>query len=115
MKSTNWKDTNNMRTRRTFCLLLAFPALAHDPSKHKGRPNQGEVVALAANGIQMKTRAGMLQVTFRDTTKFEQGDQKATRDQLKPGTRLTVFGTKLPTGELVAREVLIHQALPKKK
>jgi hypothetical protein len=33
-----------------------------------------------------------------------------TKSHLKAGERVSVFGTKLPTGELVAREVLIGTA-----
>jgi ribosomal protein S1 len=80
---------------------------AHDASLHKGKPTQGEVVSVEDNGLQLKTATGTTTVTFREETKFERGDKKATREELKPGDQVSVFGTKLPTGELVAREVVL--------
>jgi ribosomal protein S1 len=84
---------------------------AHDASLHKGKPTLGEVVSVEDNGLKLKTATGTTTVTFREETKFERGDKKATREELKPGDQVSVFGTKLPSGELVAREVL----LPKKE
>ena len=80
---------------------------AHDASLHKGKPTTGEVVSIAEQDVKLKTATGAITVTLRDETKFEQGDQTATKDELKPGQQIRVFGTKLPTGELVAREVLL--------
>jgi len=83
---------------------------AHDASLHKGKPTKGEVVSLADDGLKLKTATGTTAVTFRDETKFERGEKKARREDIKEGDQLTVFGTKLPTGELVAREVLLPTA-----
>ena len=80
---------------------------AHEPSKHKGKATEGEIVSLAGDRFEMKTATGNVTVTFSDKTKFEHGDQAATKDHLKKGEHVSVIGTKLPTGELVAREVLL--------
>ena len=91
--------------------LLGFvgvsSAEAHDARLHKGKPTKGEVVSVEANGLTLKTATGTTTVTWREETKFERGDKQATREDLKPGDQVSVFGTKLPTGELVAREVLL--------
>ena len=87
--------------------LLGAPAAvhAHDASLHKGKPTKGEVTAIEDNGVQLKTAKGTMTVTFQDKTAFERRDAKAAREDIHKGDQLTVFGTKLPTGELVAREV----------
>jgi hypothetical protein len=80
---------------------------AHDARLHKGKPTKGEVVSLVEQDLKLKTTTGMITVTVSDKTKFERGDQTVTRDDLKPGQQVGVFGTKLPSGELVAREILL--------
>ena len=99
--------------RRSFLTLLCagffatFVAGAHDPAKHKGKPTRGEVVSVAGDRIELKTAGGMKTVTITDKTRFERGDQPAARSDVKIGDHLTVYGTTLATGELVAREVLL--------
>ena len=88
-------------------LLVVLPAAGHDAKLHKGKPAEGEVVSIAASKLELKTATGPLMVTLSDKTKYEHGKQNVTKSHLKVGERITVFGTKLPTGELVAREVLI--------
>lgn len=88
-----------------FCGLSSVEA--HDASLHKGKPTKGEVVSIDNNGLKLKTATGTTTVTLRDETKFERRDQNVTREELQPGQQISVFGTKLPTGELVAREVLL--------
>ena len=80
---------------------------AHDPSQHKGKATEGEIVSVAGDRFEMKTATGNMTVTFSDKTKFEHGDQAATKGHLKKGEHVSVIGTKLASGELVAREVLL--------
>lgn len=87
--------------------LTASAAYAHDASLHKGKPTVGKVVALSQNGVSLKTAKGDTMVTFQDNTKFERGNAQASSEDIQTGDQLTVFGTKLPNGELVAREVLL--------
>src|SRR5215510_2198919 len=82
-------------------------AYAHDASLHKGKPIVGKVVSLSDNGLTLQTATGTTTVTFQDKTTFERGDAKASPQEIQKGDQLTVFGTKLPSGELVAREVLL--------
>jgi hypothetical protein len=88
-------------------LLSPSVASAHDPSKHKGKGVQGEIVSIANDRIELKTPAGAKTVTISDKTKFERGNNPATSADLKKGDQVTVFVTKLATGELVAREILL--------
>lgn len=88
-------------------LLIPSAARAHDPSKHKGKGVQGEIVSIANDGIELKTSAGAQTVTVNDKTKFERGSAQVTKSDLKKGDRVMVFGTKLANGELVAREILL--------
>jgi len=91
-------------------LLGAAPAYAHDASLHKGKPTVGKVASLSENGVSLETARGTTLVTFQDKTKFERGDAQAAAKEIQTGDQLTVFGTKLPSGELVAREVLLPSA-----
>ena len=93
-------------------LLIPSPARAHDPSKHKGKGVQGEIVSIANDGIELKTSAGAQTVTTNDKTQFERGSAQITTADLKKGDRVTVFGTKLANGELVAREILLGNPEP---
>jgi hypothetical protein len=89
------------------CLMLPAAAVAHDASKHKGKPIQGEVVNVSSDNVELKTAAGNVPVTFSSKTKFEHGNATVDRTHVTKGAQVSVFGTKLPTGEVVAREVLI--------
>ena len=96
-------------------LLLVFWTaplclLAHDPSKHKGKPTEGEIVSATKDRLEIKTAAGTKAVTLNEKTKVERGNQAAAFTDLKKGDHVMVFGTTLATGELVAREVLIGKA-----
>jgi methionine-rich copper-binding protein CopC len=87
--------------------LTAGSVFAHDASKHKGKPVQGEVVSTTPDGFQLKTQTGVLPVTFSSKTKFEQGNATVDKTHVTKGVQVSVFGTKLPIGEMVAREILI--------
>ena len=91
-------------------LLLSPPGDAHEQSLHKGKPVEGEVTALAADRLTLKTATATLTVVLDEKTHFERDDKAAAKADLAQGEHLTIFGTKLATGELVAREVLIGGA-----
>ena len=90
-------------------LALFIPSIAraHDPSKHKGKGTKGEIVSIANDRIELKTSAGVKTVTITDKTTFGRGSEKISKADLKKGEQVTVFGTKLATGELVAQEVML--------
>lgn len=88
--------------------LITGPlASAHDPSKHKGKATFGEIVTVGADRFEIKTASGTIPVTFSSKTKFEHGDHVVDKSHLSKGEKVSVIGTKLPTGELVAKEVLL--------
>src|SRR4051794_28606702 len=93
-------------------IALIAPSLgrAHDASLHKGKATVGEVVSVAPGKLELKTAAGPVTVTLNEKTKYEHGEQHVDLSHIQKGQKISVFGTKLPTGELVAREVLIGAA-----
>ena len=80
---------------------------AHDARLHKGKPTTGKVISIDDQALKLKTATSTIMVTLGEETKFERRTKNVTREELKPGQQIRVFGTKLPTGELVAREVLL--------
>jgi hypothetical protein len=96
-----------LTTVLVFGLLAPTLASAHDRSLHKGKSTDGEIVSVSADKLELKTASGPVMVTLNDKTKYEHGKQTLTKSHLKKGDHVSVFGTKLPTGELVAREILV--------
>jgi hypothetical protein len=90
--------------------LFAGNAMAHDPKLHKGKSTSGEIVSIADDRFEMKTATGTTVVSFSSKTQFEHGNQKVDKTHLSKGAKVSVIGTKLPTGELVAREVMLGGA-----
>jgi len=88
-------------------LLAASLSGAHQQSLHKGRPTEGEVVSVSKDGLVMQTPKGRVSVTLSDSTTVERGDEVVARDAIHTGDHVSVFGTTLATGEVVAREILI--------
>jgi len=88
-------------------LLAGGLSAAHEQSLHKGRPTAGEVVSVSKDGLVMQTAKGNVSVTLSDSTTVERGDEKVLRDAIHAGDHVSVFGTTLATGELVAREIVI--------
>lgn len=91
-----------------FLTLFATAGLqAHDPSKHKGKPVEGTVTSLSAESLELKTEKGVLLVKWTAETKFEHGEEAVTKEHLREGQQLAVFGTRLTGDRLVAKEILI--------
>ena len=99
--------SRTVQTIAAFLALMAGSVFAHDASKHKGKPIQGEVVSAAADKFEVKTTSGIVPVTFSSKTKFEHGNATVDKTHVVKGSHVSVFGTKLPSGEMVAREVVI--------
>ena len=91
---------------------LAFPTIlsAHDAKLHKGNATAGEIVSVAPANLVMKTAKGNVNVTLNKDTKFEMGTAVVDVNHFKKGDKIDVIGTKLATGELVAKEVLMTVA-----
>ncbi len=88
-------------------LSLPFSMAAHDKKLHKGKATEGEITSVSNDRFEVKTAAGTVLVTFSPTTKFEHGDDVVDKSHLKAGEHVSIFGTKLPSGELVGKEILI--------
>ena len=88
-------------------LIVPFAAEAHEPSKHKGKATQGQVVSAAADRLELKTKAGVKTVLITEKTKFERGNKAASLADVRKGASISVIGTTLASGEIAASEVLI--------
>lgn len=88
---------------------------AHDASLHKGKATTGEIVTVATDRLELKTPAGMVKVSFTEKTKFEHGKVVVDKTHLKTGDTISVVGTKLPSGELVAKDILVGVSQPTDK
>ncbi len=101
-----------MTTRKlTMTLILSASALlAHDAKLHKGNATEGEVVSISATSIVVHTTKGNVTATLNKATKLEMGTQVVDVNHFKKGDKVSVFGTKLANGELVAKEVVMNGA-----
>ena len=89
-------------------MVLVFgQAFSHDEKFHHGKPVLGTITSLSEGGFELKNDAGITKVTLQPSTKFEDGDKTVDRSALKAGIEVSAFGTKLESGELVAKEVRI--------
>ena len=91
-------------------IFTARAALAHEQSLHRGHPTEGRVASVSDQGLVVETEKGNLSVTLQDTTRIERGDTPVARTEIRPGDHVSVFGTKLETGELVAKEIIVDGA-----
>lgn len=99
--------------RIVLTFLLAVGILAptavwsHDPSKHKGKATVGEIISVGDDRFELKTASGTIPVTLSSKTKFEHGNAAVEKTHLQKGEKVSVIGTKLPNGDLVAKEVIL--------
>ncbi len=102
-----------MRTYLRATALILLPvttaAYAHDGSMHPGKGTHGVVGTVAGDHLTLNTDGGQLAVTLTEKTTVERGEKVVGRDALQAGSHVEVFGTKLPGGELVAREVHVDE------
>lgn len=91
-------------------ILAAAPAFAHDASHHRGKAIGGTVASVRGGGMTLKTESGDVRVTFAPALTVEHGAEHVTRADLRDGQSVHVVGTKLPSGEVVAKEVIIEAA-----
>lgn len=95
----------------TAALLLGMQLMAHDDKIHKA--TVGEVTAATSDGLSMKTKDGVVKVKYSSKTAFELDKKPADKSGIKMGDRVGVIGSKLPTGELMANEVILGVPAPK--
>jgi hypothetical protein len=88
-------------------LGLLTAAGAHDASLHKGKATAGEIISVSGDQVKLKTASGPVTVTLNEKTKFEHGNKNVDRSHLQKGQKVSVFGVKLPSGQLVAKEIVV--------
>jgi hypothetical protein len=93
-------------------LLTAGLMLAHEARLHGANAFIGEVTAVTGKGLQLKTKTGIVTVNYSSKTKFEMNEKPSNKKALKVGDKVGVAGSKLPSGEVMANEVLIGYVDP---
>jgi hypothetical protein len=88
-------------------------AWAHDASLHHGKPTTGVVENVSGDHLTLATSDGEIPVILNESTHIERDGKDADREALEPGARARVFGTKLPSGELVAKELQVESSGPR--
>lgn len=97
----------------TLLLLGCMQLMAHDDKIHKA--TVGEVAAATSDGFDLKTKTGIVKVKYSSKTKFERNEKAAEKSQMRQGERVGVIGSKLPTGEIMANEILLGVPAPMPK
>jgi hypothetical protein len=100
----------NFYSMLAVALLASASLLAHDAKLHKGKATEGELVSISGSAAVLKTAAGNVNVTLNKDTKYEMGNTAVDVNHFKKGDKVSVIGTKLANGELVAKEVLMSAA-----
>lgn len=95
----------------TTLLLGCIQLMAHDDKIHKA--TVGEVAAATADGLDLKTKTGIVKVKYSSKTTFDLNKKPAEKAAVKLGDRVGVIGSKLPSGELMANEVILGVPAPK--
>ena len=97
-----------------FVLVVALPllaggtAIAHEGHMHLGKPTHGTVAAISSDQLTLQTDHGAVAVTLTDHTTVEEGDRVVGREALHLGAPISVFGTTLPGGEIVASAIHVE-------
>jgi hypothetical protein len=92
--------------------LLVSLSFAHDERLHKANALTGEIVSVTADGLQLKTKTDTVTVKFSSKTKFELDTKAVDKSQVRQGDRAGVIGNKLPTGAVMANEVILGLPAP---
>jgi len=97
----------------TVALLVSATQLwSHDERLHGANALTGQIAAVNADGIDLKTRTDTVKVKFSSKTKFEHDKKAVDKTHVKVGDRAGVVGNKLPTGEWMANEVILGLPAP---
>jgi Domain of unknown function (DUF5666) len=93
-------------------LLSCGALLGHDPTLHRTKTLTGQVASFTGNGIELKTRTGMVRVKFSAKTKFSDKKNPADKGQLHVGDWAGVIGNEQHNGEFLATEVILGLLAP---
>jgi hypothetical protein len=88
-------------------------ASAHDERLHGANALTGEIVSTTADGLELKTKTDTVTVKFSSKTKFEHDKKEVDKTHVRKGDRAGVIGSKLPTGEVMANQVILGLPAPK--
>lgn len=94
-------------------LLFGLNLGAHDDRLHGPNAVTGQIVAVSAEGLSLKTKTDTVKVKYSSKTKFELGTKAVDKSHVKQGDRAGVVGSKLPSGEWMANEVILGLPAPK--
>jgi len=94
-------------------LMSTSVVFGHDAKLHSPNATEGQIVSISGNNVVMKTAKGDVKVTLSKDTKYEMGDQAVDVNHFKKGAKIAVIGTKLATGEIVAKEMIMPMESPK--
>ena len=94
-------------------LATSTVASAHDERLHGKNALTGEIVSSTADGLQLKTKTDTVTVKFSSKTKFEHDKKEVDKSHVRKGDRAGVIGSKLPTGEVMANQVILGLEAPK--
>src|SRR6266481_6689309 len=86
-------------------VTTATNAWAHGGHAHHGTPTEGTIATVNGDHLTLTTATGSVDVTVTERTHIAAGEKELDRKALTPNTRVSVFGTKLEGGELVAEDV----------
>jgi len=105
-----------MRIALALTVLLALSgaqfASAHEGEHHEGGahphlPTTGSIASIDGDHLLLDSNGAKIAVTLTPKTTIARGLHQAERSELRPGTTISVSGTKLPTGELVASSISV--------
>ena len=113
MKGKNSMNRMLMMAVATLALLVSSTMLwGHDERLHGANAVTGQVVSANADGMELKTRTDTVRIKFSSKTKFENDKKAVDKSHVKVGDRAGVVGNKLPTGEWMAKEVILGLPAP---
>lgn len=110
--SRNVMKKNFFITLFFLVLIVTGSAYAHDAKLHRGKPLEGIATVVTASSITVKGESTETIVTLIPETKYEAGMEgaPAIKSDLKVGSTVMVYSTKLESGDLVAKEIILHSA-----
>lgn len=92
----------------TLSFVTARPGAAHEGHVHRGKPTEGIVRAVGDGHFTVETGGASVSVTVPPDVTVVRGERPVPSGDLRVGDRVSVFGTKLEGGVLVAHEIDIR-------
>ncbi len=100
-----------LRIVSIFVALLMSILVSNSQAQTHRKPLRGKVVAVEGDTVTVlpdpEPRPESVKVTIVTETKLTKGSELSSKDALSEGSHVTVHGTKLASGELVAIQVQV--------